>query len=84
MKVQVKRLKTIKYPNPTSLDDKFVDANLYQVPEIGEVLRISNLHGRFNDNWITTIVKKVQFLKGYMDVYTRNSIYRFKIGWGRN
>lgn len=80
MKVQVKRLKTVRYPNPHDMDSEFVNGLLLQMPEVGEGMIIDF----FSDRWRTTDVKRISFVKGLMVVNTRNSVYHFKAGWKDN
>lgn len=80
MRVQVKRLKSVANKNPTDMDDGYVNALLMETPTIGDSLHIE----LFSDRWVTSLVTKVKFIAGAMDVYTNNSVYRFKVGWKEN
>lgn len=80
MKVQVKRLKTVRYPNPHDMDSGFVNGLLLQMPEVGEDMTIDF----FSERRHTTTVKRISFVKGLMVVNTNNSVYHFKAGWKEN
>lgn len=85
MLVRIKRIKTGKKHNPTTLDNEFRKASITRLPQPGDSQLVLTLPDPMNGNyyWHTTEIRTISFRLGYMKIRTHNSLYHLKLGWGK-